>query len=114
MEDTHIIMLETWRRNETRGQHSFENVMKLLTGTPNLTAYANWCRAVVGIAFGELVPQCSGPFADAVAFTAGAFFSECVDQIDLLINGTFIPGDRGANHFGDYITERCQELNSID
>ena len=81
--------------------------------TRYLTVRANWCRAVVGIAFGGLVPQCSGHLAEAVAFTVGGTFGECVDELELLINKLH-SCDRGTNKFGDYVTERCKALNSVD
>lgn len=84
-----------------------------MTGNPGLMFNANRCRAVVGIAFGGLVPQCSGLLADAIAFTVGASFGERVDQLELLINELH-SSDRGANYFGDYVTVGCQALDSVD
>lgn len=87
--------------------------MQLSTANLNLTVRANWCQAVVGIAFGGLVPQCSGQLAEAVAFTVGGSLGECVDQLEILINRLH-SCDKGANIFGDYVTERCQALDSVD
>lgn len=81
--------------------------------TPKLMVRANWCRAVVGIAFGGLVPQCSGHLAEAVAFTIGGTLGECVNELELLINKLH-SCDKGTNAFGDYVTERCKALNSVD
>lgn len=90
---------------------SNEELMEL--STPNSKVHANWGRAVVGIAFGGLVPQCSARLAEAVTFTVRGYLGECVDQLELLINALH-SCDGGANDFGDYVTERCQALASVD
>lgn len=92
-----------------------------LTST-NTTVHANWCRAVVGIAFGGLVPQASRDLSTAVAFTVGIDSSQdaigdvvgdVVDALENLINNLH-QCDSGANIFGDYVSERCEALQLID
>jgi len=78
---------------------------------------ANWCRAVTGIALGGLVPQASKDLATAVAFTVGfesksKEVGDIVDALEKLIN-TLHFCDRGANIFGDYVTERCEALQMV-
>lgn len=82
-----------------------------------MTVKANWCRAVVGIAFGGLVPQASKGLATAVSYTvAGDVFrdvvSDLVDALEHLINQLH-SSDQGANIFGDFVTERYTALKLI-
>lgn len=84
--------------------------------------HANWCRAVVGIAFGGLVPRASEDLSTVVAFTVGIDIGEgsigdivgdVVDALENLINNLH-QCDSGANIFGDYVSERCEALQLID
>jgi hypothetical protein len=77
------------------------------------TIAANWCRAVVGIAFGGLVPQASKNLAAAVTFTVGGILGDVVDGLENLINKLH-NCDPGANIFGDHVTERCDALYLVD
>ncbi|KAF4624599.1 hypothetical protein G7Y89_g13571 [Cudoniella acicularis] len=81
--------------------------------------HADWARAVVGIAFGGLVPQASRDLAAAVKFTVGGevfgelLVADLVDKLEIFINQLHYC-DTGANIFGDYVTERCDALQLIE
>jgi hypothetical protein len=77
------------------------------------TVAANWCRAVVGIVFGGLVPQASKNLSAAVTFTVGRILGDVVDGLENLINKLH-NCDTGANIFGDHVTERCDALHLVD
>lgn len=87
-------------------------------GATKFKSNANWCRAVVGIAFGGLVPQVSRDLAAAVAFTVGAeaigdAVGEVVDALEKLVNALHNCAP-SLNIFGDYVTEHCEALESVD
>ncbi|TAQ84974.1 hypothetical protein B7494_g6705 [Chlorociboria aeruginascens] len=106
--------------------------------------YANWTRAVAGIAFGGLVPQSSINLAEAVQFTVDELenldkpeekakedherrvkVEELVNKIEDLINQIQGWASRRAIHterqlensekpFGDYVAERAPSEKAVD
>ena len=74
---------------------------------------ASWCRAVVGIAFGGLVPQASFNLAKAVEFTVGGDMCDCIDELENLIN-RFHLQNKHLNLFGAFISERASTEEAVD
>jgi hypothetical protein len=74
---------------------------------------ASWCRAVVGIAFGGLVPQASFNLAKAVEFTVGREICDCIDELENLINRLHLQ-TKHLNLFGAFISERASTEEAVD
>lgn len=103
--------------------------------------YANWSRAVTGIAFGGLVPQSSPRLATAVDFTVNNFgaagyttstVEDLTNKVEELVNKIqawdcrdLLDQKRGLDNseddlediemaFGDYVTQRAPSEENVD
>jgi hypothetical protein len=93
------VMLRPWKTLDPHGK------------TPSYAA--TWPRAVVGIAFGGLVPQASSLVVDAVSFTIGGTgLSGCLNGLENLLNDLHEldkgPDEEKLAVYGEMVHQRCQ------
>lgn len=93
------VMLRPWKTLDPHGK------------TPSYAA--TWPRAVVGTAFGGLVPQASSLVVDAVAFTVGGTgLRGCLYELENLLNDLHEldegPDEAKLAVYGEMVHQRCQ------
>ncbi|KAK5655273.1 hypothetical protein OQA88_5840 [Cercophora sp. LCS_1] len=79
---------------------------------------ATWQRAVVGIAFGGLVPQAGRLLVEAVDFTVGGTnLGGCIDELENLMDDLheLDAGDEREKRelFGDLVRDRCRLRDNV-
>jgi hypothetical protein len=85
----------------------------ILKPPPNNVVVGQWHRAVVGIAFGGLVPQAARNVSEAVKFTVAGTFGHCAEGLEALVNELHkIDGSGGL--FGVHVFSRCRSQGLID
>jgi hypothetical protein len=85
----------------------------ILKPSPKNKEVGQWHRAVVGIAFGGLVPQASRNVSEAVKFTVAGTFGHCAEELEALVNELHQVDENGGL-FGAHVFSRCHSQGLID